>query len=130
MSNIEQLTTEIEKLSSAAKQEMVKILFEKMNNEEIMQLLEKLKDNMEWHNKWLRIQHLSWQAYSFIEIAFSILNYFAFLIYRTGTRGQVHCPCLKTLSKDSLVQLNTIQHLRKLGNYFFPCLFFLWDRRL
>lgn len=51
MSNIEQLTTEIEKLSSAAKQEMVKILFEKMNNEEIMQLLEKLKDNMEWHNK-------------------------------------------------------------------------------
>jgi len=47
MSNIEQLTTEIEKLSSAEKQEMVKILFEKMNNDEIMQLLEKLKDNME-----------------------------------------------------------------------------------
>ena len=47
MSNMEQLTIEIEKLSSAEKQEMVKILFEKMNNDEVMQLLEKLKDNME-----------------------------------------------------------------------------------
>ena len=47
MSNIEHLTTEIEKLSSAEKQEMAKILFERMNNDEIMQLLEKLKENME-----------------------------------------------------------------------------------
>ena len=47
MSNIERLTTEIEKLSSTEKQEMAKKLLEKMNNDEIMQLLEKLKDNIE-----------------------------------------------------------------------------------
>jgi ribosomal protein L9 len=47
MANIEHLTTEIEKLSSIERQEMAKKLLEKMNNDEIMQLLEKLKDNME-----------------------------------------------------------------------------------
>jgi len=48
MSNIKHLTKEIEKLSSAEKQEMATILFERMNKDEIMQLLEKLKDNMEF----------------------------------------------------------------------------------
>ena len=47
MANIEHLTTEIEKLSSIERQEMAKKLLEKMNNDEILQLLEKLKDNME-----------------------------------------------------------------------------------
>lgn len=47
MSNIEQLSTEIEKLTSDEKQEMAKKLLDKMNNDEIMQLLEKLKDKME-----------------------------------------------------------------------------------
>lgn len=47
MANIEHLATEIEKLSSIERQEMAKKLLEKMNNDEIMQLLEKLKDNME-----------------------------------------------------------------------------------
>lgn len=47
MASIEHLTTEIEKLSSIERQEMAKKLLEKMNNDEIMQLLEKLKDNME-----------------------------------------------------------------------------------
>lgn len=47
MANIEHLTTEIEKLSSIERQEMAKKLLEKMNNDEIMQLFEKLKDNME-----------------------------------------------------------------------------------
>lgn len=47
MASIEHLTTEIEKLSSIERQEMAKKLLEKMNNDEILQLLEKLKDNME-----------------------------------------------------------------------------------
>jgi hypothetical protein len=39
MASIEHLTTEIEKLSSIERQEMAKKLLEKMNNDEIMQLL-------------------------------------------------------------------------------------------
>ena len=62
MSNIEYLTAEIERLSDVEKQEIAKKLLEKMSNDEIIQLLEKLKDNMELFkqfndnpsfNKWL-----------------------------------------------------------------------------
>ncbi len=47
MSGIAHLESEINKLSRTEKQELVKKLLEKMNRDEIMHLLERLKDDLE-----------------------------------------------------------------------------------
>jgi flagellar motility protein MotE (MotC chaperone) len=47
MSGIRHIESEINKLSSSEKQELVKKLLEKMNRDEIMHLLERLKDDLE-----------------------------------------------------------------------------------
>ena len=47
MSHVEYLSSQIEKLSWHEKQELTKRLLEKMNSEEIEELMEKIKDNKE-----------------------------------------------------------------------------------